>query len=152
MLGSFALAMFAIIFFRLWFLQVLSGDQYLAQARTNRVRDISIQAPRGEILDNSGNVLVQSVPATTVQISPPDLPAAPAARRRMYRRLAFVLGMPDKRSKCPVDGQGVKRLSPIACLVAQGVAQLPYANVTIKAAVPDDVLYYLRSARARSPA
>ena len=150
-LGTFALAMFAIIFFRLWFLQVLSGDQYLAQARTNRVRDISIQAPRGEILDSSGNVLVQSVPATTVQISPPDLPVAPAARRRLYRRLAFVLGMSDRRSKCPVDGQGVKRLSPIACLVAQGVAQLPYANVTIKAAVPDDVLYYLSERQSAFP-
>ena len=81
-LGSFALAMFAIIFFRLWFLQVLSGNQYLAQARTNRVRDVSIAAPRGEILDSSGNVLVQSVPSTTVQISPPDLPSSPRARRR----------------------------------------------------------------------
>ena len=30
--GGFALTMFAIIFFRLWFLQVLSGEQYLAQA------------------------------------------------------------------------------------------------------------------------
>jgi penicillin-binding protein 2 len=150
-LGSFALAMFAIIFFRLWFLQVLSGDQYLAQARTNRVRDISIQAPRGEILDSSGNVLVQSVPGTTVQISPPDLPAAPRARRRLYRKLAFVLGMSDKRSKCPVDGRGVQRLSPIACLVAQGVAQLPYANVTIKTDVPNDVLYYLSERQSAFP-
>ena len=31
--------MFAIIFFRLWYLQVLSGDKYLAQANNNRVRD-----------------------------------------------------------------------------------------------------------------
>jgi penicillin-binding protein 2 len=150
-LGSFALAMFAIIFFRLWFLQVLSGNQYLAQARTNRVRDVSIQAPRGEILDSSGNVLVQSVPSTTVQISPPDLPASPRARRRLYRRLASVLGMSDKRSKCPVDGQGVQRLTPIACLVAQGVAQLPYANVTIRAAVSNDVLYYLSERQGAFP-
>ncbi len=150
-LGSFALAMFAIIFFRLWFLQVLSGNQYLAQARTNRVRDVSIQAPRGEILDSSGNVLVQSVPSTTVQISPPDLPASPRARRRLYRRLASVLGMSDKRSKCPVDGQGVQRLTPIACLVAQGVAQLPYANVTIRAAVSNDVLYYLSERQSTFP-
>jgi penicillin-binding protein 2 len=57
-LGTFALAMFAIIFFRLWFLQVLSGHQYLAQASTNRVRSISTAAPRGEILDSAGNVLV----------------------------------------------------------------------------------------------
>ena len=46
-IGTVALAMFAIIFFRLWFLQVLSGNQYLAQATTNRVRDIAIAAPRG---------------------------------------------------------------------------------------------------------
>jgi penicillin-binding protein 2 len=150
-LGSFALAMFAIIFFRLWFLQVLSGNQYLAQARTNRVRDVSIAAPRGEILDSSGNVLVQSVPSTTVQISPPDLPSSPRARRREYRRLASVLGMSDKRSKCPVDGQGVQRLTPIACLVAQGVAQLPYANVTIRAAVSNDVLYYLSERQSAFP-
>ncbi len=150
-LGSFVLAMFAIIFFRLWFLQVLSGNQYLAQARTNRVRDISIQAPRGEILDSGGNVLVQSVPSTTVQLSPPDLPASPRARRRLYRRLASVLGMSEDRSKCPVDGQGVQRLTPIACLVAQGVAQLPYANVTIRADVSNDVLYYLSERQSAFP-
>ena len=150
-LGSVALALFAIIFFRLWFLQVLSGNQYLAQARTNRVRDVSIAAPRGEILDSSGNVLVQTVPSTTVQISPPDLPASSRARRRLYRRLASVLGMSDTRSKCPVDGQGVQRLTPIACLIAQGVAQLPYANVTIRADVPNDVLYYLSERQSAFP-
>ena len=150
-LGSVALALFAIIFFRLWFLQVLSGNQYLAQARTNRVRDVSIAAPRGEILDSSGTVLVQTVPSTTVQISPPDLPASSRARRRLYRRLASVLGMSDTRSKCPVDGQGVQRLTPIACLIAQGVAQLPYANVTIRADVPNDVLYYLSERQSAFP-
>ena len=73
-LGSFALAMFAIIFFRLWFLQVLSGDQYLAQASSNRARSISVPAPRGQILDRSGTVLVDSTPVPAVLLSPPDLP------------------------------------------------------------------------------
>ena len=50
-IGGFALAMFAIIFFRLWFLQVLSGDQYLAQAAGNRVRNIDIPSARGQVLD-----------------------------------------------------------------------------------------------------
>ena len=45
--GSFALAMFAIIFFRLWFLQVLSGDQYLQAATVNRVRNVAVAAQRG---------------------------------------------------------------------------------------------------------
>ena len=44
-LGTFALGMFAIIFFRLWFVQVLSGQKYLAEAKVNRVRAVAIPAP-----------------------------------------------------------------------------------------------------------
>ena len=151
-LGSFALAMFAIIFFRLWFLQVLSGDQYLAQAWTNRVRDVSIQAPRGEILDRAGNVLVQSVPSTAVQISPPDLPAAPVARRRLYRRLAFVLGMSDKRSKCPVDGHGVKRLARSHASSRRGWRSCPTRTSRSRPTSRTTSSTTSPSARARSPA
>ena len=51
LLGGLAFVLFAIVFFRLWFLQVLSGDQYLAAANDNRVRELKIEAPRGEIVD-----------------------------------------------------------------------------------------------------
>ncbi|MFI5037689.1 MAG: hypothetical protein ACHP93_04340, partial [Solirubrobacterales bacterium] len=53
-LGGLAMAMFAIIFFRLWYLQVLSGEQYVQQANANRARDLPIAAPRGQILDREG--------------------------------------------------------------------------------------------------
>ncbi len=46
------------IFFRLWYLQVLSGEQYVQQANANRVRDLPIAAPRGEILDRNGQPIV----------------------------------------------------------------------------------------------
>ena len=59
-IGGVALLAFAIIFFRLWYLQVLSGDKYEAQARGNVVREIKVQAPRGEIVDRDGNVLVDN--------------------------------------------------------------------------------------------
>jgi penicillin-binding protein 2 len=141
--GSIALAMFAVIFFRLWFLQVLSGEQYLAQASVNRVRDIGIPAPRGQILDRSGNILVDSRSAIAVQLSPPDLPRNPVRRGRLYSRLAEVLGIPTQRKRCPVVGHGVRRLAPIPCDVAQQQALLPYANVTIKTDVSKYVHYYL---------
>ncbi|HEY6399631.1 MAG TPA: penicillin-binding transpeptidase domain-containing protein [Solirubrobacteraceae bacterium] len=140
-LGTCALAMFAIIFFRLWFLQVLSGPQYLAQASTNRVRDIQTAAARGLILDRNGTVLVRSQAVPAVLISPPDLPVPmrpsllanpPAPDVALYRRLARVLGMPTKRAPCAIAGAGVARLSPIACLVSQQYALLPYSTVTIK--------------------
>ncbi len=174
-LGSFALAMFAIIFFRLWFLQVLSGNKYVAQAKVNRVRDIDIPAQRGEILDQNGNVLVGSRRATAVEISPLSLPVPlqqcdpatmvgavwpasclvahpPPADAALYDRLAVVLGVSSKRQKCtPVPGYGALRLSPIACLVAQGFAKVSYANVQIKTDVSSDVLFYLQERAYQFP-
>jgi len=37
-LGVGALVMFAIVFFRLWYLEVLSGDKYRQEANNNKVR------------------------------------------------------------------------------------------------------------------
>ena len=62
-LGGVALVMFAIVFFRLWYLQVLSGDHYLAQANNNRVREVVTPAPRGKIVDRKGHTLVDNRPA-----------------------------------------------------------------------------------------
>jgi penicillin-binding protein 2 len=75
-MGGLAFALFAIVFFRLWFLQVLSGDQYLKQANNNRVRLQRVQAPRGAIVDRNGRVLVENRPATVVTLDPTRLPPA----------------------------------------------------------------------------
>ncbi|HEY2653764.1 MAG TPA: penicillin-binding transpeptidase domain-containing protein [Solirubrobacteraceae bacterium] len=179
LIGSFALALFAIIFFRLWFLQVLSGQAYAQQAQTNYIRTIDVSAPRGQILDRSGNVLVDSRRAIAVEISPPDLPvplqlcdpstqlvtgllgsswassctiAHPPVRDiTLYDHLASVLGMPTARQKCPVNGYGMLHLSPVACAVATSYVALSYADATIKVDVPNDVLYYLEERQAQFP-
>ncbi len=152
--GSVALAMFAIIFFRLWFLQVLSGDKYAKAATTNRVRQIAIAAPRGQILDRDGNVLVDSKPTIAVQLSPPDLPRNLARRARLYGRLAQILGISTAPKKCTIIGGPHvvhARLAPIPCAVDQQHALLPYANVTIKTDVPNDVHYYLAERQDQFP-
>ena len=159
--GSLALALFAIVFFRLWFLQVLSGDQYLNEAKVNRVRDIAIAAPRGEILDRTGQILVDSTKALAVQISPPDLPNSPEAQRALYRRLGKVLGMSNKRIDCKVETVkgGVHphrvtihlHLATISCDVQQQLALLPYANVTVKTDVSKDIQYYLAERQEQFP-
>jgi penicillin-binding protein 2 len=148
LLGSFALAMFGILFFRLWFLQVLSGQHYLAQASVNgSVRDISVPAPRGDVLDRAGNLLVDNTRALDVQVSVPNLAKPGAARSAEYRRLASVLRMSRKPRRCPVAVAGhkpaVKHLAAIPCAVAQQQAAIPYANVTIKTNVSRDLQFYL---------
>ena len=85
-LGGFAFVLFAVIFFRLWFLQVLSGEDYVTQARENRVRKIKIEAPRGDIVDRDGNRLVRTRVAPVVQIVPSGLPEAELQAADAYRK------------------------------------------------------------------
>jgi penicillin-binding protein 2 len=150
-IGGFALAMFAIIFFRLWFLQVLSGDQYLAQASTNRTREIAIPAQRGDMVDRSGTQLVESRQAVAIQLDPVEIPQNPAARDAMFRRLSVVLGMSTKPVRCRIAGQGVQTLGPIDCKVAQQHALLPYANVTVTTDVRKPVYLYLAERQEQFP-
>jgi penicillin-binding protein 2 len=135
-LGGFALMMFAIIFFRLWFLQVLSGERYLAQANNNRVRDITVPAPRGDVVDRNGTTLVDNRVSIAVQIEPRKLPPEGAPRDALYRRLGRVLGMSPAQITTEVAGQRKR---------------LPYANVTVKSDVPRDVFSYLFERQAEFP-
>jgi penicillin-binding protein 2 len=73
-LGGIAFVLFGIVFFRLWFLQVLTGEEYVSQARENRVRKVRIEAPRGDIVDRNGTVLVETRVAPVVQVVPSQLP------------------------------------------------------------------------------
>jgi penicillin-binding protein 2 len=135
-LGGFALMMFAIIFFRLWFLQVLSGERYLAQADNNQVRDITVPAPRGNVVDRNGTTLVDNRVSIAVQIEPRKLPPEGAPRDALYRRLGRVLGMSPRQITSEVAGQRKR---------------LPYANVTVKSDVPRDVFSYLFEREAEFP-
>jgi penicillin-binding protein 2 len=92
-LGGITGVLFAIIFFRLWFLQVLTGDDYVSQARENRVRKVKIEAPRGNIIDRDGRVLVKTRAAPVVQILPTSVPEAELQVADTYRtRLAQAEG------------------------------------------------------------
>lgn len=141
--GGVALALFAIVFFRLWFLQVLSGDQYLAQASSNRVRDLVIQAPRGEMVDRNGKVLVENRRAVAVVVSPPKLPQDAGERTRLLTRLSRVLGVSTRPERCTITRGRVERLMEIECIVERGVFQLPYADVTVKTDVRPAVYSFL---------
>src|SRR4051794_36302311 len=85
-LGGIAFVLFAIVFFRLWFLQVLTGEEYVSQARENRVRKVKIEAPRGNIVDRNGQVLVKTRVAPVVQVEPDSLPAAELQAADRYRQ------------------------------------------------------------------
>ncbi len=128
-LGGVALALFAIVFFRLWYLQILSGDHYLAQANDNRVREIKVEAPRGRIVDRNGTVLVDNRTALSVQVAPERIPTDPDLRRGEVRRLAFALDMKPKT---------------IRRKIRQDVKLLPFSPVTLKTDVGLHTVFYIQ--------
>ena len=59
-LGIVVFALFASLFARLYYLQVMVTDQYQVAAQANRIRVVPVEAPRGRILDRNGKVLVDN--------------------------------------------------------------------------------------------
>ena len=60
-LGGFALIAFAVLFLRLWSLQILSPDKYRTAALNNQLRRDRIEAPRGTLVDRSGRQRVRTI-------------------------------------------------------------------------------------------
>lgn len=92
-MGGIAVALFAVLFFRLWNLQVLSGEKYLAEAKNNRTREFKVIAPRGDILDRSGDVLVDNRTSLALQLNTQKLPEDPAEERAELARLGQLAHM-----------------------------------------------------------
>src|SRR3984957_8156965 len=57
------LAIFLILVYGLWRLQVTQSDLYASLAEKNRVRNVPILAPRGKILDREGRIIVDNYPS-----------------------------------------------------------------------------------------
>jgi penicillin-binding protein 2 len=135
-LGGIALAMFSIIFFRLWYLQVLSGDDYEAQAQNNRVREVEVPARRGQIIDTNGTVLVDNRTALALQVQEERLPQGGDERQAVIERLAEIAEMdPDE-----VDSE-----------IRRQTKELPASPVTLKKDVPYELVYYLQEHQAEFP-
>ena len=135
-IGGVALVIFGIIFFRLWYLQVLSGDKYLAEANNNRVREIKVEAPRGKIVDRNGQILVDNRQGKAVKIVPDKLPEDPRQKAVVYSKLARVLDMNRRELRRDVNQQ---------------FKMLPFSSATAKPDVDMATVAYLQENQAEFP-
>jgi len=134
--GGVAVALFAVLFFRLWDLQVLSGGQYLAEAKNNRTREYKVLAPRGDILDRDGNVLVDNRTSLALQLNTQKLPEDPAEEKAELTQLGQLAHMSLRKMRRTIKEQEE---------VAAG------APVTLRKDVGYDLVYYLEENQGRFP-
>jgi penicillin-binding protein 2 len=79
-------AVFLILGARLWYLQVLTGQDYTLAARATKHTNIKIPAQRGVVYDRDGKILANNVPGLNVTVIPDEI------SRDKVRELATVVG------------------------------------------------------------
>jgi penicillin-binding protein 2 len=112
-LGGIAVAVFGVLFFRLWALQVLSGPQYLNAALNNQLRSIPLEAQRGPVLDREGRTIVDNRAATAVELWTADLPKKWPARLNELRRLSAIINVPVTEMVAELKKRGGDPATPV---------------------------------------
>ncbi len=102
-LAGFVIVLLGVLVFRLWFLQVLDSQQYLAQAQDNSVRSVEIMAPRGVIEDRHGTILVDNRPGLSLGIRPMNVP--PGELVPLAARLSRLVHVPARTIRALVARQ-----------------------------------------------
>jgi penicillin-binding protein 2 len=134
--GGVAVVLFGVLFFRLWLLQVLDGEKYLAEAKNNRTRSYRVSAPRGEILDRNGKVLVSNRTSLALQVNPRKLPADLGERRAELAQLAELTH---------------STLRHVRRTMHEELKLAPAAPVTLRRDVGHFLVYYLQENQDRFP-
>jgi len=134
--GGVAVVLFGVLFFRLWLLQVIDGEKYLAEAKNNRTRSFRTSAPRGEIQYRNGKVLVANRTSLALQVNPRKLPSDLRERRAELAKLAALTHSTLKRVRKTMHEE---------------LKLAPAAPVTLRRDVGHDLVYYLQENQARFP-
>ncbi len=92
-----ALAIFVLLFLRLWYLQIIRADAYQALSEKNRTRYIPIAAPRGSIVDRDGHMLVDNRPAFRIAALRQEVEDPEKLLARMAELLDLDLAILQKR-------------------------------------------------------
>jgi penicillin-binding protein 2 len=139
---------------RLFNLQIISGETYLAQADDNRTNEINIQTERGIIYDRNGIILARNLASYNVTITPANLPGdptevpLPGAVEAVYRELSPLIDVPVTNGILNEDT--VKLFTP--CLTDFGITEVviiadtnaPYTPVRVACDVDEKTAMIIR--------
>jgi penicillin-binding protein 2 len=110
-LGVTVVVLFMLLVLRLWALQVLNTRTFVAQAASNHEKQVIVRAPRGEILDRKGRVLVRNRVAYELDLDPGAVRDS-ARRHDLLLRVARMLDLEPRPLWERVDRQ--LRMDPVA--------------------------------------
>lgn len=124
---------FLVFIIRLFSIQIINGDIWVAQAVENRLREISLAPTRGVIFDRNGIVLARNVASYNVVVTAADLPDDQGAIQDIIRFLADYIDVPISQSEITPENPFVPCVSDhgISQIIEYGEQSAPYQDVKI---------------------
>lgn len=116
-----AIFFIAILALRVAYLDIIKGVYYSDVSKGNRIRSITIKAPRGKILDKFGQVLAGNAPSMDAIIIPSDLPGQPEERKLIAGKAAGILGIEAGNAEAEIESQNRKSMDPV--LLKENITQ-----------------------------
>lgn len=104
-LGITFVAMFVILALRLWFVQVAEGATITQEAEEQKWQTRVYEAPRGDIYDRSGNLVVTSRYVPAVEVDRTFIPRA--QRDTVVQGLSAILGIPAAEIDAMYEAAGI---------------------------------------------
>ncbi|MGH8933331.1 MAG: penicillin-binding protein 2 [Egibacteraceae bacterium] len=131
-LALLVLIVFVLLVGRLWFLQVMAGARYAVAAEGNAVRTISVEAPRGRLLDRHGDPIVRNRYAQVVSVQPAEIPRGRVDQ--VLADLADLLGMEPGELKQRMESSrvGPFRPKPVAVDVPRDIVFYIHENASTR--------------------
>ena len=119
---------------RLFNLQILHGQEWVALAEENRISEINLPAQRGIIYDRNDYILARNIPAYNVVITPADLPDDQGEIQEIFRQLAELTRVAINLNEVTPENPFVPCQSEhgISQIVEYGETVAPYDPVRIK--------------------
>jgi len=102
-LRIFMLAIFLVLAYRVWWVQVNRGETLQALANNNRLARLTEDAPRGVIFDRYGRPMAINQPTFNVTITPAFLPREDNERTAVFNRLSILTGVPVTNTVAQTD-------------------------------------------------
>lgn len=126
-------SLFATLFVRLYYLQVVGGETYHAKAASQSVREVVVQPQRGLIVDAMGRPLVANRAAWAVSVDRTVLGKLSEEQQAvLLRRVADVVGVGVKRIRAMLVTCGDEGSEPGVCWNGSPYQPVPVATDVTK--------------------
>ncbi len=120
--GAVVLILFGILVLRLWTLQVVEGKNFAAAVTRNQVRVVSIAAPRGEIVDRNGTVMVTNTPQQEILLSRAEASQNPS----IVGMVAALVGETPQQVQAAVNNNQYSPYEPVPVAVGVSTATVQF--------------------------